>query len=135
MAVVGARRNDCVPGHSRGATVEALRQPLEDATVAIAHATVQFPASLILIVAMNPCPRGYFTDPPRACKCSPLPSATTMSCISGPLIDRIDIHIEVPAVPFNELRSKQEGNPSSDLREQVQSARAHQLERFRGDSR
>jgi magnesium chelatase family protein len=116
--------------------LEALRQPLEDArvTVARAHATVSFPASFMLIAAMNPCPCGYATDPRKACKCSPLQIDRYLSRISGPLVDRIDIHIEVPGVPFNELRSERDGTPSSGMREQVLRARERQRVRFRGET-
>ena len=116
--------------------LEALRQPLEDGrvTVARAHATVSFPASFMLIAAMNPCPCGYFTDPRRACKCSPLQIDRYLSRISGPLIDRIDIHIEVPGVPFAELRSRRDGTPSSVMREQVLASRERQRLRFRGET-
>ncbi len=112
--------------------LEALRQPLEDArvTVARAHSTVSFPASFMLIAAMNPCPCGYATDPRKACKCSPLQIDRYLSRISGPLVDRIDIHIEVPAVPFAELRSERDGMPSSAMREQVLRARDRQRVRF-----
>jgi len=116
--------------------LEALRQPLEDArvTVARAHATVSFPASFMLIAAMNPCPCGYATDPRKACKCSPLQIDRYLSRISGPLVDRIDIHIEVPGVPFNELRSERDGTPSSAMREQMLRARERQRVRFNGET-
>ncbi len=113
-------------------TLEALRQPMEDATVTIAraHTTVSFPASFTLVAAMNPCPCGYFTDPRRPCKCSPLQIDKYLARISGPLIDRIDIHVEVPAVPLSELRSDRDGTGSSSAREQVLAARRVQTERF-----
>ncbi len=122
---------DEFPEFSRPA-LEALRQPLEDAqvTIARAHATVSFPASFMLIAAMNPCPCGYFTDARKACKCSPLQIDKYLSRISGPLIDRIDIHVEVPAVPFTELRSRRDGTPSSVMREGVTVARERQRKRF-----
>ena len=125
---------DELPEFSRSG-LESLRQPLEDAvvTIARAHSTVSFPASFMLIAAMNPCPCGYFTDPRRACKCSPLQIERYLSRISGPLIDRIDIHIEVPTVPFRELRSQRDGTPSSGMREQVLAARERQHERFGSD--
>lgn len=118
------------------AVLEALRQPLEDArvTVARAHATVSFPASFTLIAAMNPCPCGYATDPRKACKCTPVQIDRYLSRISGPLVDRIDIHIEVPGVPFNELRSERDGTPSSVIREQVLRARERQRARFGGET-
>lgn len=122
---------DEFPEFSR-ATLESLRQPLEDArvTIARAHSTVSFPACFMLVAAMNPCPCGYLTDPRKACKCTPLAIEKYLSRISGPLIDRIDIHIEVPAVPFGELRSQRDGTPSSEMREQVLVARKRQHERF-----
>lgn len=109
-------------------TLEALRQPLEDGdvTIARAHTTVRFPASFMLVAAMNPCPCGYFTDPRKPCKCSPPQIDKYLARISGPLIDRIDIHIEVPAVPFRELRTEKEGSPSKGMREQVLAARERQ---------
>ena len=118
------------------AALEALRQPLEDGevTIARAHTTIKFPASFMLVAAMNPCPCGYYGDTRKACKCSPLQIDRYLSRISGPLIDRIDIHIEVPAVPFAELRSRRDGTPSSVMREQVLAARQRQRERFNGTS-
>jgi magnesium chelatase family protein len=122
---------DEFPEFSRS-SLEALRQPLEDGeiTIARAHTTVTFPASLMLVAAMNPCPCGYYGDARKACKCSLLQIERYVSRISGPLIDRIDIHIEVPAVPFSELRSRRDGTPSSAMCEQVESARARQRQRF-----
>jgi len=118
------------------AALEALRQPLEDGDVTIARAqtTVRFPASFMLVAAMNPCPCGYFSDPRRPCKCSPLQIERYLARVSGPLIDRIDIHIEVPAVPFTELRSTREGTSSQTLREQVRAARERQRLRFNGQA-
>ncbi len=122
---------DEFPEFSRQA-LESLRQPLEDGSVTIAraHTTVRFPASFMLVAAMNPCPCGYVSDPRRKCNCTPLQIERYLSRISGPLIDRIDIHTEVPAVPFHELRSRQDGTPSASLREQVLSARDRQRLRF-----
>lgn len=127
---------DEFPEFSRPA-LEALRQPLEDGvvTIARAHHTATFPASFMLVAAMNPCPCGYYTDPRKPCKCSPIQIERYLSRISGPLVDRIDIHIEVPAVPYSELRSGREGRPSAEMREHVQAARAVQRERFGGDGR
>lgn len=135
LAHFGVLFLDEFPEFSRAA-LEALRQPLEDArvTIARAQATVSFPASIMLIAAMNPCPCGYFTDPRKACKCTPLQIEKYLSRISGPLIDRIDIHVEVPGVAFTELRSERDGTPSAVLRHQVISARARQRERFADDS-
>jgi magnesium chelatase family protein len=116
-------------------TLEALRQPLEDGhvTIARAHTTVAFPASFMLVAAMNPCPCGYFTDPRKPCKCTAPQIDKYLARISGPLIDRIDIHIEVPAVPFHELRSERDGTPSSSMREQILAARRRQQQRFSDD--
>ncbi|RJP42445.1 MAG: ATP-binding protein [Phycisphaerales bacterium] len=127
---------DELPEFSRR-TLEAMRQPLEDAAVTIArsHATVSFPASFMLIAAMNPCPCGYFTDPRRKCKCNPLAIDRYLSQISGPLIDRLDIHIEVPAVPFTELRSRKDGTSSTQMSDQVRAARQRQRSRFADDGR
>jgi magnesium chelatase family protein len=135
LAHYGVLFLDELPEFSRAA-LESLRQPLEEGavTIARAHGTVAFPASFMLVAAMNPCPCGYFTDPRRPCKCTPLQIDKYLSRISGPLIDRIDIHVEVPAVPFAELRSRCDGTPSSAIREQVLAARQRQRERFGPES-
>jgi len=116
--------------------LETLRQPLEDGVVTIArsHSSIAFPAQFMLIAAMNPCPCGYFTDPNRPCKCSPPQIDKYLSRISGPLIDRIDIHVEVPSVPYRELRSDRNGSDSASLRRQVVATREIQRERFGRDS-
>ena len=131
LAHYGVLFLDEFPDFSR-AVLESLRQPLEDGrvTIARAHSTVSFPASFMLIAAMNPCPCGYLTDPRKACKCTPVQIDKYLARISGPLIDRIDIHVEVPAVPFTELRSRRDGTPSSAMREDVLAARAIQRKRF-----
>ncbi|MCJ7543681.1 MAG: YifB family Mg chelatase-like AAA ATPase [Phycisphaerae bacterium] len=125
-------------------TLEMIRQPLEDGYVTIprVHSTLKFPAVIMLVAAMNPCPCGYFTDPRRPCKCSPLAIERYLSRISGPLIDRIDIHIEVPPVPWRQLRSPSdaagraiEGLTSEQMRAQVVAARAIQRRRFAGSAR
>jgi len=115
-------------------TLEVLRQPLEDGTVTISRAmhSTTFPASLVLIVAMNPCPCGYRNDPRRNCSCTIPQIEKYMAKISGPLLDRIDIHIEVPAVPFNELASERTGSDSATMRQEVLRARNIQNERFIG---
>lgn len=117
-------------------TLEVLRQPLEEGEVTIARAlaSTTFPADFVLIAALNPCPCGYRNDSRRSCHCSIPQIERYMAKISGPLLDRIDIHIEVPSVDFKELSSKQAGTPSAEMREQVVSARNIQTERF-GDSR
>ena len=113
--------------------LEVMRQPLEDGTVSIARASMSltFPARFMLAAAMNPCPCGYFNDRTRECKCTPPMIQRYVSKISGPLLDRIDIHIDVPAVNYKELRSKATTEPSASIRERVLSARERQLTRFR----
>ncbi|MBI3872418.1 MAG: YifB family Mg chelatase-like AAA ATPase [candidate division Zixibacteria bacterium] len=112
--------------------LEVLRQPMEDGHVTIARAalTLTFPARFMLIGAMNPCPCGFFGSPLHECHCSPQQITKYMSKISGPLLDRIDIHIEVPAVKFKELSSEEAGEPSAAIRGRVNKARERQLERF-----
>ncbi|MBS3733850.1 MAG: YifB family Mg chelatase-like AAA ATPase [Phycisphaerae bacterium] len=113
-------------------TLEMIRQPLEDGCVTIprVHATLKFPARIMLVAAMNPCPCGYYTDPKRHCKCSPFQIERYMSRVSGPLIDRIDIHVEVPPVPWRQLRGDGDGLSSAAMREQVLHARGAQRQRF-----
>jgi len=116
-------------------TLEMIRQPLEDRCVTIprVHSTLKFPASIMLVAAMNPCPCGYFTDPTRKCKCNPFQVERYMGQLSGPLIDRIDIHIEVPPVPYKQLRASgpgAEGLTSAQMSQQVQRARDVQRKRF-----
>jgi len=122
---------DEFPEFSRSA-LEALRQPLEDGEITIArsHATTKYPAAVMMVAAMNPCPCGYFSDPRKACKCAPIQIEKYLARVSGPLLDRIDIHIEVPAVPFSELRSSRDGTPSFAMRGQVMAAHARQRARF-----
>ncbi len=117
-------------------TLEVLRQPLEDQKVTISRAmgSVTFPANLMLVAAMNPCPCGFRADPRRQCSCTPMQIERYLSRISGPLLDRIDIHIEVPPVPFRELSDQEAGTSSTTMREQVVAARDRQLARFRGDA-
>ncbi len=114
-------------------TLEVMRQPLEDQCVTISRAmgSVTFPANLMLVAAMNPCPCGFRGDPKRQCTCNPLQIERYLSRISGPLLDRIDIHIEVPPVPFRELADRTAGTSSQDMRESVVAARSIQAERFR----
>jgi len=113
-------------------TLEMIRQPLEDGCVTIprVHSTLKFPAQIMLVAAMNPCPCGYYTDPKRKCTCSPHQIERYLSRVSGPLIDRIDIHIEVPPVPWKQLRSTTDGTSSASMREQVIAAREIQRRRF-----
>ena len=95
--------------------LEVLRQPLEDLRITISRVmgTLTFPASIMLVAAMNPCPCGFFTDPTHECTCSPLMVQRYRSRISGPLLDRIDIHIEVPAVRYKELTDNRAAEPSA----------------------
>jgi magnesium chelatase family protein len=117
-------------------TLEVLRQPLEDGVVTISRAlnSTTFPADFMLIAALNPCPCGYRNDPRRDCHCTPPQIERYMAKISGPLLDRIDIHIEVPAVPFKELSATEAatGTGSEEMRRQVLAARRRQHERFNG---
>lgn len=126
---------DELPEFSRG-SLEVLRQPLEQGCVTISRAlnSTTFPASFMMVAAMNPCPCGYLGDPRHTCKCNPLQIERYMGRISGPLLDRIDLHIEVPAVPFQELSAKMEGTSSASMREQVNKARAIQKARFGGET-
>ena len=114
-------------------TLEVLRQPLEDGTVTISRArsTTCFPSSFMLVAAMNPCPCGYRGDTSRDCQCTVPQVERYMSKISGPLLDRIDIHLEVSSVPFSELASKQSGTSSAVLRNRVCAAREIQQKRFK----
>jgi len=118
------------------ATLEMIRQPLEDGCVTIprVHSTLRFPARFMLVAAMNPCPCGYLTDPKRTCKCSPHQVERYLSRVSGPLIDRIDIHVEVPPVPWRQLRARDDGTTSESMRRQVMRARETQRRRFGGDA-
>jgi magnesium chelatase family protein len=113
-------------------SLEVLRQPLEEGRVSISRATTSttFPASFILFASMNPCPCGYLGDPKHVCKCSAMQIEKYMSRLSGPLLDRIDLHLEVPSVPFNELASTKEGTGSKEMRKQVDAAREIQQKRF-----
>lgn len=120
-----------------GATkLEGLRQPLEDRTVTLARAagTLTFPAHFSLIAAMNPCPCGYFGDPRRVCTCPASAVAKYQKRISGPLLDRIDIHLEVPRIPHEQLSDRRPGEASATVQERVTRARDLQLGRFAGTS-
>ena len=112
--------------------LEVLRQPLEDRTISISRAkyNVEYPCSFMLIASMNPCPCGYYGDPTHHCNCTPGQISRYLSKISGPLLDRIDIHCEIQAVPFAQLSQMQPGEPSSVIRERVIKARQIQTERF-----
>ena len=122
---------DELPEFRRDA-LEALRQPLEDGSIRVSRIlkSLVFPASFALVAAMNPCPCGYYTDPHKACRCSTTQIARYRTKISGPLLDRIDIHIEVPAARYQELSSNLPAESSARIKERVNKARAVQRERF-----
>jgi len=115
--------------------LEALRQPLEEGFIHISRAakSLVFPASFMLVCAMNPCPCGYYTDPKKACRCSTTQIARYRAKISGPLLDRIDIHIEVPAARYQDLTSTLSAESSAQIKERVNKARVIQRERFKDE--
>lgn len=123
---------DELPEFSKS-TLEVLRQPLEDRKITIARAqyTVEYPCSFMFVASMNPCPCGYYGDPTHHCVCTPGQIQRYTSRISGPLMDRFDLHIEVPVVPFADLTKMASGEPSSVIRERVIKARQIQEERFK----
>ena len=123
---------DEMPELSRN-VLEVLRQPLEDRKITISRAkySVDYPSSFMLVASMNPCPCGYYGDPTHNCVCTPGQIERYMNKISGPLLDRIDIHCEIQAVPFAQLSQMQPGEPSAAIRERVIAARKIQEERFR----
>lgn len=131
LAHYGVLFLDELPEFRRSA-LEALRQPLEDGLVVISRATssVTFPSRFMLVCAMNPCPCGYSTDPIRECSCAHAQMTRYRQKISGPLMDRIDIQVEVPSVKFRELQSNDDNEPSSLIRERVMKASNMQNERF-----
>jgi len=112
--------------------LEVLRQPLEDMKVTISRAAsaLTYPASFMLVAAMNPCPCGYLGDPKHACRCTYPQIHRYRSKISGPLLDRIDIHMEVPAVPYQHLLQDAQAEPSAEIRRRVSRARDLQTQRF-----
>ena len=112
--------------------LEVLRQPLEDGNMTVSRAigSINYPASFMLVAAMNPCPCGFFTDPQKECACTPLQIQRYRSRVSGPLLDRIDIQVEVPALRYQELASRDPGELSSLVRQRVNAARVIQLKRF-----
>ncbi len=120
----------------RRSTLEVMRQPLEDGRVTVSRAagSVTFPCEFMLVAAMNPCPCGYFGDLKRECRCSPIQVQRYRQRISGPLLDRIDLHIEVPAVEFRDISSTRAEEASTAIRERVVRAREHQQQRFRSDA-
>jgi magnesium chelatase family protein len=118
-------------------TLEVMRQPLEDGKVTVSRAagSVTFPSEFMLVAAMNPCPCGYFGDLKRECRCSPVQVQRYRQRISGPLLDRIDLHIEVPAVEYRDVASERMEESSGAIRERVSEGRQRQQERFRRDNR
>lgn len=117
-------------------TLEVLRQPLEDGTVTISRATGKYtyPCNIMLIAAMNPCPCGYYNHPTRECRCSQKKIHTYLNRVSGPLIDRIDIHIEVPPVDYKSLTTKFKSESSQEIRKRVNRAREIQQERYKNSA-
>jgi magnesium chelatase family protein len=112
--------------------LEVLRQPLEDGVVTLSRAAISlsYPANFMLVAAMNPCPCGYLTDPDKECRCTPEQIRRYVSKVSGPLLDRIDLHVEVPRVSWKELSSNQPGEDSLSIRSRVETARRRQRDRF-----
>ena len=131
LAHLGVLFLDELPEFKRNA-LEALRQPIEEGTITITRSavTTAFPAKFMLVAAMNPCPCGYFGDRVHSCRCSPQQIRTYQAKISGPLLDRIDLHIEVPSVKYRALTGKEEGEPSAMIKRRVDAAREHQKRRF-----
>jgi magnesium chelatase family protein len=121
---------DELPEFARN-VLELLRQPLEEGTVTLARSamTLEFPARFVLIAAMNPCPCGFYGDSTRECRCTGGIIQRYLGKLSGPLLDRIDLHVEVPAVPYKELRGRDDGASSAQLRERVCAARQVQQRR------
>ena len=114
--------------------LESLRQPLEDHCVTVARAarSTRFPSKFMLVCAMNPCPCGWYTDPKKECHCSPLQIQKYLSKISGPLLDRIDLHLEVPALPSNDLMTNACAETSQAIKERILKARSLQKGRCTG---
>jgi len=113
-------------------TLEVLRQPLEDRKITIARAkySIEYPSSFMFVASMNPCPCGYYGDPTHHCVCTPGQIQRYMNKISGPLLDRIDIQVEITPVPFKDISKTAPGEPSEKIRERVIRARQIQAERF-----
>ncbi len=122
---------DELPEFKRG-VLEVMRQPLEDREVTISRArfTVTYPSSFMLVASMNPSPSGYFNDPDAPVMSSPMEMQRYLGKISGPLLDRIDLHIEVTPVPFEKLSEDRKGEPSAAIRKRVMAAREVQTQRF-----
>ncbi len=123
---------DELPEFSRS-SLESLRQPLEEGFVTITRAqgTLTFPAQFVLVASMNPCPCGFLGDAARACVCMPAQIQKYRAKVSGPILDRIDLHVEVPALTMSELTSEEQGEASSAIRARIEQARARQRERFK----
>ena len=126
---------DELPEFNRNA-MEILRQPIEDGIVTISrvNASLTYPCSIMLVCAMNPCPCGFFGHPKKKCICSPKAVSQYLSKVSGPLLDRLDIHVEVPPVEFEELSSGEKAESSEEIKRRVDRVRRIQLERFKGTS-
>lgn len=133
MAHMGVLFLDELP-EFRKDTLDLMRQPLEDGTVTISRASgaVTYPAEFMMVCAMNPCKCGWYGDPSGKCTCSQISVDSYRSRISGPLLDRIDIIVEVPAVQFDELRKRAEAEPSANIKERVNAARSRQNARYAG---
>ncbi len=126
---------DELPEFSRAA-MEVLRQPIEDGRVTISRVsgTIAYPCSVMLVAAMNPCPCGYFGHPAKPCTCSAGAVSRYLAKVSGPLLDRLDLHIEVPPVEFDEIASEEKAESSEVIKKRVNAARIIQTERFQGTS-
>ncbi len=124
---------DELPEFRRDA-LEAMRQPLEDGEVTITRSggTATYPCSVMMVASMNPCPCGYYGDKTRECSCSQTKIMKYMGKISGPLLDRIDLHIEVPSVQYDELEAKEKGESSAEIKKRVNKARKIQTQRYEG---
>lgn len=124
---------DEFPEFSRQA-MEVLRAPIEDGKVTISRASARltYPCEFSLVAAMNPCPCGFFGHPKKQCICSPMAVKKYLGRISGPMLDRLDIHVEVPAVEYDELTGRSDGETSAEIRKRVEKARAIQQERYKG---
>ena len=133
MAHNGVLFLDELPEFPRN-TLEVLRQPIEDgqATISRVSGTLTYPCSVMLVCAMNPCPCGYYGHPTRPCTCKKGAAANYLAKVSGPLLDRLDLHVEVPPVEFSELSSEEKSECSADIRRRVNAARRRQLERYEG---
>ncbi len=124
---------DELPEFKRDA-MEALRQPLEDGVITVSrvHASITYPSAITLVAAMNPCPCGYYGHPTKHCSCSPNMVRKYLNRISGPMLDRLDIHVEVPPVDYQSLAKSSKGESSAEIRERVNKARFIQNERYKG---